>query len=192
MEPLSPIEPLRWVGVAALCGMLLAALALQLTERFDSSRSVSQVWARSRRSYIFTGVSMSVFGALLCLSLVGWHIPAYRLPTLMYPLVALAYLALLAIAWVPMTEKPGEHSLLHPHFLGGAFVATGAIVGFACILLARPAVPTASYWSTAVSLAYASMWPLFMTVRLRRFFLLLEIGLVLLFVLVVTALTIGI
>lgn len=187
-----PIESFRWLGLVALAGMLLTALLLLLTQKFDPSRSVSQSWSRSRRAYIFMGASVTVFGAMLTASLLWWTIPTYHLPALMYPLVTLAYLALLVIAWVPMFEKPGEHSLLHPHFISGGIVATGAAIGFLLILLARPAVPPVSYGAALIALAYGSLWPLFMTERWRRYFLVLEIGMVLMFVLVTVALTLGI
>lgn len=190
--PVQPIESLRWLGVVALAGMLAAALLVLLTQQFDASRSVSQSWSRSRRAYVFMGVSVTVFGALLVVSLMGWTIPHYGLPWLMYPLVSLAYLALLVIAWVPMIEKPGEHSLLHPHFVGGGIVATGAAIGFLLILLAKPAVPALSFWITVAALSYGALWPLFMTRHLRRYFLVLEIGLVLMFMAVTTTLTLKI
>lgn len=188
----SATELLRWLGVAALLGMVLTAVAVQMRERFDASRSASQAWSRSRRSYLLTGVSMTLCGAVLCLSMMAWLIPHYGLSALMYPLVGLAYVALLAVAWVPIAEKPGEHQLSHPHFIGGAVVATGAVVGFLCILSAEPAVPVVSFWLSVVALAYTVLWPVFFVARLRRYFLLLEIGIVMWFVSVITALTIGV
>lgn len=192
MFPATAIEELRWLGVIALSGMLATALLLLVTQQFDPSSSVSQSWSRSKRAFLFMGISMSVFGALLCVSLLGWTIPHYGLPVLLYPLVLLAYLALLVIAWVPMVEKPGEHSWLHPHFLGGGVVATGALVGFLLILQASPPVPPVSYWLTVLALAYGLLWPVFMLEKVRKYFLVLEIGLVLMFVQVTVALAAGV
>lgn len=172
--------------------MILAAFALQITHRFDTGMSVSQVWAHSRRSYLLMGIIMSVFGLIFCVSMLYWLLPTYRLATIMYPLVMASYIALLFIAWVPMKEKPGQHSMMHLHFLGGGFVATGALIGFLVIVSARPMVPPVSYWLAVAAIPYTAAWPLFMSAWLRQYFLVLEIGMVIFFALVITAMTIGI
>ena len=106
------IESLRWLGVAALAGMLLSAFLLQLTEKFDSTRSVSQAWSRSRRSYIFMGVSMTACGAAFCASLLGWLVPFYNLSAVMYPLVLLAFCRCWSLlgcrSWRGLASIPGS------------------------------------------------------------------------------------
>src|SRR4051812_18342422 len=100
----------------------------------QSSQSVSQTWSLSTKGHLLISIVLTVFGAGLCAFIVGWLVPTYVLWPGMYAVTLAGYLAVLGIAWFPITEKPGEHSFRHPHFIGGAVAACGAIVAYTSIL----------------------------------------------------------
>jgi len=110
----------------------------------------------------------------MCTGLIVWSIPHYHLPELMYGVVAVAYVALMGVAWVPMTEKPGEHSYLHPHFLGGATLATLAIVAMVSVTWFGLGVPTPARVLSFSAMVLAACWPLLFFSPARRVFLVFE------------------
>lgn len=101
------------------------------------------------------------------------------------------YVAILGVAWFPMVESPGEHSLRHPHFIGGAVVAYGVVASYLIILLTGTTASHGSRGITAAALVYSALWPVFFLPGVRKYFLILETILVALFVAVIAALTFG-
>lgn len=184
-------DALQWFGIISLGVIVIFGAAPLLRKPFDPTESVSQSWGGMPSTHRLLGIILTLFGAGFCAFLTGWLIPVYHLPTFMYGLTAVAYLALLSIAWIPITEKPGEHSLRHPHFVGGALGATGITISYMAILISQPTVPPVSRFLTIVALIYSLCWPLFFLRPARRAFLILECLFVLLFVLVICALTLG-
>ena len=184
-------EPLRWLGVLSL-GIILAAGLWPLKGRLfdDPGRSVSQSWSAVRKPRLL-GTLLTVAGAGLCAFIVGWLTPMYRLGPLMYVLAAVGFLGLLAVAWVPIAERPGEHSLKHPHFIGGVAAANVAVVAYILIICAAPKVPPISYNLAVIALIFSASWPVFFVKGVRSYFLVLEGVFVLLLVAVMLLLTMG-
>jgi hypothetical protein len=90
-----------------------------------------------------------------------------------------------------MIESPGEHSLIHPHFVGGAVAACGAVVGYLIILLTGTALPQGSRYATVAALVYSALWPIFFLPGVRKYFIVLETILIALFTAVIITLTFG-
>jgi hypothetical protein len=155
--------------------VIVAASALPLLRGpLDIRDSVSRTWSGSRRRWLTLAMVMSVAGTGMCASMGFWLVPYYDLPALTYAVIALAYVAFMGVAWVPMLERPGDHSYLHKHFLGGAALATLAIVAMAIIVFSGKDVPRAAWMACLVSMILAAGWPLPFTRRLRGVFLLIE------------------
>jgi hypothetical protein len=169
---------------------IIAAGIVPILKMINSpSQSISQLWASAEKHHRLISVTVTIFGAGLSAYIIGWLIPTYQLWTGMYLVALVGYVAILGVAWFPMVESPGEHSLRHPHFIGGAIVAYGAVVGYLIILLTGNAV---SQWSRAITIAalvYSALWPIFFLPGVRKYFLILETVLVALFVAAITALT---
>jgi len=191
MQDWQAIESLRWVGLLSLAAILVSGIMPVLTTANNPSQSVSQTWASNRQSHLAISIMLTVFGAGFCASIVGWLIPTYHLWVGMYLVTLAGYVALLGVAWFPMADSPGEHSLRHPHFIGGAAAACGAIVGYASVLLAGGGIPRLGYYVTVVALIYSALWPSFFLRRVRKYFMVLEGILVVLFVAVAIALMLG-
>lgn len=191
MQSWQAIESLRFVGIISLLIVVVSG-AMPVFQTITSlSQSVSQTWTANESTRRLISVVLTIFGAGICAFMAGWLIPTYQLWPGMYLVILLGYIAVLGIAWVPMTESPGEHSFKHPHFVGGAAAACGAIIGYAAILLANGDVPQTSYYITLAALIYTAMWPLFLLRGVRNYFIVLEVILVLFFVAVIAALTFG-
>lgn len=182
---------LHWIGILSLGGIVLSGLAPVFLKPLDFSESVSLSWSRTKLIHRQIGLALIVFGTGFCTFLVGWLIPTYHIASFMYLVVAVAYISLLTVVWSPMTEKPGAHSLRHPHFVGGGLGATGVAISYAAILLARPTVPPVSQILSVIAMFYSVCWPLFFLRPVRRVFLLLECLFVLLFALVILSLSLG-
>ena len=118
-------------------------------------------------------VVLSLAGTVLCISLALWVVPHYRLPDYMYALILLAYAALLGVAWVPMTERPGEHSYRHGHFLSGSVR------------------PPSGALASVTSMVLAIGWPLLLVEPARRAFLVLESLIAVSFAVAVSLLFVG-
>jgi hypothetical protein len=191
MQSWHAVESLRWVGVVSLSVILLFGILPILKAANDPSQSASQTWAFDEWGHRLISIILTVFGAGFCAFLIGWLIPIYHLWVGMYSITLAGYLAILGIAWFPMVNNPGEHSVWHPHFIGGVAAACGAIIGYSAILLATPDIPRLSYYITVVALLYSAAWPAFFLRSFRRYFKPLEGILVVLFVTVIASLTIG-
>lgn len=186
-----PLTALQWVGVASLCVIVLAGVVPLIGRPFDPSSSVSQSWGERQRFSVLMGMVLTVFGAGFCLFIVGWLTPAYGLPHWMYYVAAVAYLGILGVAWVRIVDKPAEHPVHHPHFLGGIAGASAITASYATLLFWASSVPRLSYYLTLIAFAYSLCWPLFFLPRVREYFLVLECMFVFLFVLVILSLTAG-
>lgn len=184
-------EALQWAGVVSLCAIVLFGVLPLLRGPFDPARSVSQSWGETRRTHLALGVVLTVFGAGFCAFFAGWLIPTYNLPAFMYVVTAAAYLAVLVVAWVRIVEKPAEHPIHHPHFVGGMVGATGIAFSYVTILLTASPLPQISRNLILIALIYSICWPLFFLRRVRDYFLILECLFVFLFVIVVLSLTRG-
>jgi hypothetical protein len=92
----------------------------------------------------------------------------------MYGVIAVAYAAFMGVAWIPMTERPGEHSYRHGHFLGGSILATLAIVSMATVVWFGVSVPIAARVACIAAMILAAGWPLLFFSPARRIFLILE------------------
>jgi hypothetical protein len=119
MDVANTYEALQWVGVVSLAAIVFTGVLPLMGKPFDPSRSVSQSWGETEQFHLFMGAVLTIAGAGFCAFVPGWLMPVYHLPAFMYVVTVLAYLAVLAVAWAPITEKPGEHSLRHPHFVEG-------------------------------------------------------------------------
>lgn len=168
------ISDLRWLGLVSTVTAVVAAGVPLLGKPLDWQNSVSYTWAGSRRQFLVLAVVMSLAGAGMCAGLIAWVIPHYHMPALMYGVTVVAYIALMGVAWVPMTDKPGEHSYLHPHFVGGATLTTLAIVAMASAAWFGVNVPPAARVLSILAVVLAACWPLLFFSPARRAFLLLE------------------
>lgn len=165
---------LRWLAAVSTITAVVAAGVPLLGAPLDWQNSVSYSWSGSRRKFLTLAIVMSLAGAGICAGLVSWVIPHYRLPVLMYGVVAVAYVALMSVAWVPMNNRPGEHSFLHGHFLGGALLATLAVVAMVCVVWFSTDVPVLTRAMSCLTMLLAASWPLLFFSPARRAFLVLE------------------
>jgi hypothetical protein len=185
------VESLRWVGLLSLTIIIATGIVPMLKMVNSSSQSISQLWASAEKHQRLISVIVTVFGAGLSAYIIGWLIPTYQLWVGMYLIALAGYSAILVVAWLPMTKGPGEHSLRHPHFIGGAVVAYGAVAGYLVILLTGIAIPRGSYNTVVIALIYSALWPIFFLSGVRKYFMVLETILIVLFIAVITTLTFG-
>ncbi len=185
------IESLRWVGLCSLAVIIAAGIGPILKMVESPGQSISQLWAAAEKHHKLISIIMTIFGAGLSAYVICWLIPTYRLWPGMYVVALISYIALLGVSWFPMVESPGEHSLRHPHFVGGAIVAYGAVIGYLVILLTGTAIPQGSRAVTVAALVYSALWPIFFLPDVRKYFIILETILIALFIVVIGALTIG-
>jgi|GEM_PF-4911928 len=146
------IPDLRWLGSASILLMVLTSATPLLGKPLDWQDSVSHSWIGSRRKWLTLATLLTIGGTGLCISLALWVVPHYDLPALLHGVIALAYIGLLAVAWIPMTDRPGEHSMTHGHFLGGSILATLAIIAMASIIWFGTDVPQATRVASFVAL----------------------------------------
>jgi hypothetical protein len=92
----------------------------------------------------------------------------------MYVVIVLAYVAFMSVAWIPMMDRPNEHSYWHGHFLGGSALATLAVVAMAIVVWSGVDVPVIARIVCFAAMVLAAGWPLLFFTPLRRAFLVLE------------------
>lgn len=165
---------MRLLGLVSIAVIVVAAAVPLLGKPLDWQDSVSHSWAGSARKQQVMAVVMSLAGTGICTSLALWVIPRYHLPAFMYGVILAAYLAFLGVALVPMTERPGEHSFWHWHFLGGSSLATLAIVAMGTVAMFGTTVSLETRIVCFVAMVFAAGWPLLFFTRARRIFLALE------------------
>ena len=168
------IEDVRWVALVSTVTAVISAGAPLLGTPLDWQNSVSYSWSVSRRKFLVVGAILSLAGAGMCAGLLLWVIPHYHLPRLMYGIVVVAYIALMGIAWVPMDERPGEHSYFHYHFLGGGLIASLAIVAMASVVWFSTGVPYVTRVTAFLAMVFAIGWPLLFIGPAKRVFLAFE------------------
>jgi hypothetical protein len=168
------ISDLRWLGLVSMVTIVVAAGIPLLSGPFDWQNSVSNSWTSSHRIWLTLAIVMSLAGTTGCASLAWWVIPHYHLPMLMYAVIALAYVAFMSVAWIPMVNRPGEHSYWHGHFLGGSALATLAVIAMILIVWCGVGVPMATRIVCFAAMVLAAGWPLLFFTPLRRAFLVLE------------------
>jgi hypothetical protein len=160
----------RELGLVSMIIFVAAAGLPLLGEQIDWQNSVSYTWARTRRRFVIVGLVMSVAVTLICASFWFWLVPHYRLPFFTYPLIVAAYTASIGVLWVPMHERPGEHSIRHLHFLGGAILATLAAIFLATVVWGGANVPSTLRFVCVIAMLLAALWPLlFITPARQRF-----------------------
>lgn len=165
---------LRWLGLLSMLTIVITA-AIPLTKQpLDWQDSVSHTWVGSRRTLLLMASIFSLAGTGLCASLAFGVVPHFHLPTLLYAVIFLAWVSFMAVAWIPMEYRPGEHSYAHGHFLGGAVLATSAILAMGLIAWRGVEVPTVPHVSCIVAFVLACLWPLPFTRPFKRFFLVIE------------------
>ncbi len=161
----------RWLGIISLIIFVVAAGVPLLGEPLDWQDSVSRSWVRSRSRWLLVAVVMRTG---TCISLVLWLIPRYHLPALTYGVIAVVYVISFAVIWVPMTDRPGQHSYWHGHFLGASALSTLAAVTMAIVVWYGVNVSNAARIACFVAMILAVSWPLLFFSPARRMFLLLE------------------
>jgi len=191
MQSWHAIESLRWIGLLSLAAILAASIGPVIKSVSSAGQSISQLWAAAEKHHLLISVVLTVGGAGLCAYILGWLIPTYKLWPGMNFVALAGYLAILAVAWFPMIEAPGLHSWRHPHFIGGAVVAYGAVVGYLVILLSGTGIPHPSRIIAVIALAYSAFWPVLFLPGIRNYFMILETILVVLFIAVIATLTLG-
>lgn len=164
----------RVLGLVSMAVFVITAGLPVLSGSVDWQNSVSYTWSDTRRRFILVGLVMSLAVTAVCISLWFWLIPHYHLPVVTYLLMGLAYVAAMGVLWVPMRERPGEHSFRHIHFLGGATLATIAAVMMAIVLWFGVSVSYLSRIACVVAMLFAVCWPLLFLTSAKRAFLVLE------------------
>lgn len=182
---------LQWLGLLCITTIALVAAMPVFKGPLDWQDSVSITWSRSRKTWLATAITMSLAGTGLCTSLAFWLIPHYKLPIVSYCIIAMAYIAFMCIAWVPMTEQPGEHSYLHGHFLGGATLATLAVAALAIIVWSGVGISPIVRIFGVISMIITASWPSMFFGPTRRIFLLHESAIAILFCTTTILLLIG-
>ena len=164
----------RWLGIISLIIFVVAAGVPLLGEPLDWQDSVSRSWARSRSKWLIVAVVMSFAVTGTCISLVLWLIPRYHLPALTYGIIGIVYVISFTVTWVPMTDRPGQHSYWHGHFLGASALSTLAAVTMAMVVWFGVNVSNAARIVCFVAMISAVSWPFLFFSPARRMFLLLE------------------
>lgn len=164
----------RWLGLISIVVIIATAATPLFGGQLDWRDSLSRSWTGSRRTWLIMAAIMSVAGTGVCTSLALWAIPYYQLPAIMYGIIGVAYAAFMGVAWMPMAERPGEHSYWHGHFLAGSIVATLAFVAMAVIVCVGKALPPIAWVVCALSMILTAGWPLLFFKPARRIFLPLE------------------
>jgi len=164
----------RWLGIISMIIFVLAAGVPLLGGPLDWQDSVSHSWTKSQHKWLLFGVLMSLAVTGACISLVLWLIPHYHLPSLTYGVIALVYVASFAVIWIPMTDRPGQHSYWHGHFLGGGGLCTLAVIAMAIVLWFGINVSNVARIACFVAMIFAVSWPLLFFSPARRMFLVLE------------------
>jgi hypothetical protein len=181
----------RWLGLISIVLIVGAAGVTLFRGPLNWQDSVSYSWARSYRRWLMLAAVMSLAGTGICASLVFWVVPYYHLPVLMYGVVAAAYVAFMAVAWIPMKDRPGQHSYWHGHFLGGSVLATLAIIAMAMVVLNGVNVPILVRVVSFIAMVFAACWPLLFFSPAKRMFLVLESLIALTFSTAIVLLLIG-
>ena len=181
----------RWLGIISMIIFVLAAGVPLLGGPLDWQDSVSHSWASSQHKWQIFGVLMSLAVTGACISLVLWLIPYYHLPALMYGVIALVYVASFAVVWVPMTDRPGQHSYWHGHFLGASVLATLAAIAMATVVWFGLNVSNAARIACFVAMILAVSWPLLFFSPARRMFLVLESLIALMILVAIMLLLVG-
>ncbi|MBL8122419.1 hypothetical protein JNM87_06775 [Candidatus Saccharibacteria bacterium] len=165
---------LRGLGIVSMV-VIVATSALPLFGlTLDWQDSVSHAWVGSRRRWLWMATLFSLAGTNLCVSLAFWVVPHYQLPAFMYGIICLAWIAFMGVAWIPMRNRPGEHSYSNGHFIGGAVLATAAIFAMATVAWFGQSVSGPARLACYLAMAFALVWPLLFTSLLKRYFLALE------------------
>jgi hypothetical protein len=133
-----------------------------------------------------TGAGIGVCGALA-----AWAVPHYFLPVWLYGVIALAFGAYLGVAWIPMTDAPGAHSVRHGHFLGGSILATLAIAAMAGVAIGGHGVGPVAHLVSLAAGVTAAGWPALFLPQFRRWFLIGECTIAAVFCAAIVCLFIG-
>lgn len=168
------ILDLRGLGLISIAAIVVTSALPLLGAPLDWQDSVSHSWAGSRRRWLRMATLFSLAGTGLCVSLAFWVIPHYHLPAFMYAVILLAWVAFMGVAWIPMTNRPGEHSYSHGHFLGGSVLATSAILAMAVVVWFGVDVSSPARLVCIMAMTFALAWPLLFISPAKRFFLALE------------------
>jgi len=182
---------LRWLGLISIATIVAVAAVPLLSGPLDWQDSVSRSWSKSLRRWLAIAIVMSLAGTGICTSLAFWVTPHYHLPAFMYGVIAVAYVAFMSVAWIPMTERPGEHSYLHGHFLGGLIITILALVAMATVVWFGVSVPMAARVACIAAMVLAAGWPFLFFGPGRRIFLLLESLIAVTFSMAVVLLLVG-
>lgn len=169
------IFDLRKLGVASMIVFIATAGLPLLGGPVDWQNSVSYTWSGTKPKFLLVGVIMSLAVTCICASFLFWLIPFYHLPTLpSIAIIAVAYVAAIGVLWVPMRDRPGEHSFRHPHYIGGVTLATLAALFLAIVVWFGVNMSSLTRIACFFAMVLAACWPLLFFTKAKRVFLALE------------------
>ena len=164
----------RWLGIISMIIFVVAAGAPLLGRPLDWQDSVSHSWARLQHKWLQFGLVMSLAVTGACMSLVLWLIPYYHLPIVMYGVIAIIYVISFAVIWIPMKDRPGQHSYWHGHFLSAGVISTLAVITMAIVLWFGINISNIARIACFVAMILSACWPLLFFNPVKRIFLVLE------------------
>jgi len=137
-------DSLRLFGSAANITTLALGLAVLIRNPLGSARSISHHLATKRHYFLMMGLALTIFGAIYYAFIIWWFMPQFDLPTWLLPVLAVAFVAQMLVAWIPARNAKFNEKLLgRVHAFGGIVVAAAMIT---CL------------WALATSGTFSHSW----------------------------------
>lgn len=169
---------LRLFGTAANIIVVVLGAAILLRNPQGNTRSISHHIVTKRHYFLIMGAALTIFGALYYAFIIWWFMPQYQLPSWLLPVLAVAFIAQMLVAWVPATSQNAkEHYIGKVHALGGIVVASAMV---ACLWALAVGGTFMHEWQQNLSLGLAIICSalylalLFLLYGSRRFLLFVE------------------
>jgi len=119
---------LRFFGSAANITTLALGLAILIRNPLGNARSISHHLTTKRHYFQVMGLALTIFGAIYYAFIIWWFMPHFSLPTWLLPVLAIAFVAQMLVAWIPANNaKFNERLLGRVHAFGGIVVAAAMI-----------------------------------------------------------------
>jgi len=137
-------DSLRFFGSAANITTLALGLAVLIRNPLGNARSISHHLATKRHYFLVMGLALTVFGAIYYAFIIWWFMPQFDLASWLLPVLGIAFMAQMLVAWVPARNaKINEKLLGRVHAFGGIVVAAAMVT---CL------------WALAVGGTFAHSW----------------------------------
>lgn len=146
MIDVAHLEWLRWTGGALLTAMLILGLFIVFKSRLGKQASISLHISSHPVFFVLMGLFLTIGGGVFYAFLVFWLVPTYHMVPAIYPILAIAFVAQLGLAWIPdKSPTTPRQALFHSiHFVCGAIVALAMVLSLVLLIFSREYMPTIS------------------------------------------------